>query len=223
MARHLKDSCGIVYLFTNNLYIKEGWHKFGVTINPIERKLVQSNSTPPDHPFEDEIILFSTSYKEIENELRSEFSTRGWLHDGTGKNAGNEWIKHENLDDIVEVYKSMLREYKSAEMCYNGKRYVLENDQIVEKKLPNCRLDFLGIRDGYKIKCEKDGKIFEVKDNGILVEGNVVTLSSYAQTHFPRSGKTNQHNGFQYFTYKKKILYNEWQSLVTCGTNNLIP
>ena len=217
MARKLKDNCGIVYLFTNDLYLKEGLHKYGITINPIERKLIQSNSTPPSHPFYDEIIIFSTSYKEIEKKLKKIFRDRNWIDTGIkGENAGNEWIKHENMDDIVEVYKSML-DFPATEMCYKGKRYVIENNQKAEKKLPNCRLDFLGIKDGDKIKCTKNGKIFEVKNNGILVDGEIVTLSNYIMNNFPRSGKTNQHNGYQYFTYKNKSLYEVWQSLVTCG------
>lgn len=32
MARKLKDICGIVYLFTNNLYRIEGLHKYGACI-----------------------------------------------------------------------------------------------------------------------------------------------------------------------------------------------
>lgn len=225
MARHLKDSCGIVYLFTNDLYFKEGLHKFGVTINPIERKLVQSNSTPPSYPFYDEIIIFSTSYKEIERKLKEEFKDKNWILKGKGINAGNEWIQHENFEEIIEVYKSMLSKYKfPAEMCYNGKRYMYEDDQIVEKKLPNCRLDFLGLRDGDKIVYEykRDKKIFEIKDNGILVNGEVVTLSSYVEKQLSKPGKANKFNGYRYFSYKNKNLYEAWQSLVTCENQSCI-
>ena len=219
MARSLKDSCGIVYLFTNDLYFKEGLHKYGVTINPIERKMVQSNSTPPTHAFYDEIIIFSTSYKEIEKKLKEEFKTREWILQGKGINAGNEWIQHDNFEEIVEVYMSMLSEFPSAEMCYNGKRYVNANGQIVEKKLPNCRLDFLGLRDGDKIKFQ--GKQpFEVKNNGILVDGEVVTLSSYVEKQLSKLGQANKFNGYRYFWYKNKLLYDEWQSLVTCGNKS---
>lgn len=115
----------------------------------------------------------------------------------------------------------MLYEEHSAEMCYNGKRYIYEEDQIVEKKLPNCRLDFLGLRDGDKIKCSKgDKKIFEIKDNGILVAGEVVTLSSYVERVLSKPGKANKFNGYRYFSYKNKNLYEAWQSLVTCGNQS---
>lgn len=222
MARKLKDCCGIVYLFSNDLLAKEGWYKYGITINPIERKMVQSNSTPPDHPFEDEIIIFSTHYKEIERQLGAEFEKREWKHSGKGKNAGNEWIQHNNLEDIVEIYKEMLKKFSGAEMCYNGARYIYENGKIVKKKLPNCRLDFLGIRDGDNIQFEKDGKslVFEVKDNGILVDGEPVTLSNYVEKQLSKPSNTNKFNGYRYFKYKNKILYNEWQSLVNCGNKN---
>ena len=224
MARQLKDCCGIVYLFTNDLYAMEGLHKFGVTINPIERKLVQSNSTPPSHAFYDEIIIFSTSYKAIEKKLKEEFKTKGWILSGKGKNAGNEWIRHDNLDEIVAVYKSILSKYEfsSAEMCYQGKRYVNANNHIVEKKLPNCRLDFLGIRDGDKIKCDKIEQVFEVKNNGILVNGEVLTLSAYIETLLSKPGKTNKFNGYRYFSYKNKNLYETWQSLTNCGNQSCI-
>ena len=161
-------------------------------------------------------IISKISYKKIEKELKDKFKAKKWILDGKDINAGSEWIQHDNFEEIVEVYKSMLNEDYSAEMCYNGKRYVNANGQIVEKKLPNCRLDFLGLRDGDKIKFQ--GKQpFEVKNNGILVDGKVVPLSTYVKKNCIRSGKTNEYNGYQYFTYKNKSLYKEWQSLVTCG------
>ena len=94
----------------------------------------------------------------------------------------------------------------------------------VPKKLPNCRLDFLGLRDGDKIVYEynNDKKIIEIKDNGIFVDGEVVTLSSYVEKQLSKPGKANKFNGYRYFRYKNKPLYDEWQSLVNCGMKNTL-
>ena len=64
--RTTKDNVGIVYLFTNELYERENMYKYGITINPFQRKRVQSNSTPPTYPFYDRIVMFSKSYKDID-------------------------------------------------------------------------------------------------------------------------------------------------------------
>ena len=134
----------------------------------------------------------------------------------SGQKGGQEWVKAE-LPTIVEIYKEILVEFPDAEMCYQGKRYKYNNDTIEESRLPNCRLEFLGILDGDTIKYI-DGTPFEVKDNGILVGGKVMSLSAYVKSKNVRIGNTNEYNGFMYFTYKgyKKTLYDMWQSLVTC-------
>ena len=59
--RTTKDNVGIVYLFTNKLYERENMYKYGITINPFQRKRVQSNSTPPKYPFYDRIVMFSSN------------------------------------------------------------------------------------------------------------------------------------------------------------------
>ena len=74
--RTTKDNVGIVYLFTNELYERENMYKYGITINPFQRKRVQSNSTPPTYPFYDRIVMFSKSYKDIEKRLKQEFNKR---------------------------------------------------------------------------------------------------------------------------------------------------
>ena len=65
--RTTKDNVGIVYLFTNELYERENMYKYGITINPFQRKRVQSNSTPPTYPFYDRIVMFSISLYDLEN------------------------------------------------------------------------------------------------------------------------------------------------------------
>ena len=102
-------------------------------------------------------------------------------------------------------------------MCFNGIRYKVNNGIIKECKLPNCRLDLLGILDGKKIKCVKDGKTFEVRNNKIIVDDSEVTLSNYINQHYPRTGETNEHNGYQYFTYKGDLIYDMWQNLVSAS------
>ena len=56
----------LVYLFTNRLYEREHIYKYGITINPFQRKRVQNNSAPPTCALYDIIVMFSKSYKEIE-------------------------------------------------------------------------------------------------------------------------------------------------------------
>lgn len=223
--RTTKDNVGIVYLFTNELYERENMYKYGITINPFQRKRVQSNSTPPTYPFYDRIVLFSKSYKNIESRLTQKFKDLDILmHDKdknlfSGQKGGQEWVQAE-LSRLVGIFKEILVEYPDAEMCYQGKRYKSNNGTIEESRLPNCRLEFLGILDGDTIKCV-DGQTFEVKDNGILVNGEVMSLSDYMKKNHPREGKTNEFNGFMYFTYKgyKKTLYDMWQSLVKVANN----
>lgn len=216
--RTTKDNVGIVYLFTNKLYERENMYKYGITINPFQRKRVQSNSTPPPYHFYDTIVLFSKDYKDIEKQLTKKFSGKNYLlrdeddSHFSGMKGGQEWIQAD-LPLIVEIFKEILMEFPDAEMCYQGKRYKLDKDEIGEYKVPNCRLDFLGILDGDTIKCT-DGQSFQVQDNGILVNGEVMTLSKYMKSSHKREGKTNEYNGFMYFTYKGTNIYKMWQSLV---------
>lgn len=212
--RTTKDNMGIVYLFTNELYEREHIYKYGITINPFQRKRVQNNSAPPIYALYDIIVLFSKSYKEIEKRLESIFKEKNYLLENEDSSS-KEWIKAEE-SEIVEIYKKMLCEFPGSEMCYQGKRYKYEDNVIKELKIPNCRLDFLGILDGDKVKCiaEGDGKTFTVKGNNILVDGEEMSLSNYMKKKHPRRGITNEHNGYQSFTYKGESIYDMWQSLV---------
>ncbi len=217
--RTTKDNVGIVYLFTNELYERENMYKYGITINPFQRKRVQSNSTPPTYPFYDRIVMFSKSYKDIEKHLKIQFKEKKILlqsdEEGlfSGQKGGQEWIQAE-ISFVVDIFKEVLAEFPDAEMCYQGKRYKLDNGVISEFKIPNCRLDFLGILDGETIKCIKNNNSFQVQGNGILVEGEVMTLSKYMKSINKREGSTNEYNGYMYFTYKGYKLYDMWQSLV---------
>lgn len=223
--RTTKDNVGIVYLFTNELYERENLYKYGITINPFQRKRVQSNSTPPKYPFYDRIVMFSKSYKNIEKRLTEKFKEKHILLEDKdedlfpGQKGGQEWIKEE-LSVIVEIYKELLIEFPDAEMCFQGKRHVYKNGTIRELKLPNCSLEFLGILDGDTIKY-KDEEPFLVQNNGILVDGEIMTLSNYVKTKNKREGNTNEWNGFMYFTYKGYNLYKMWQSLVRCKEKNI--
>ena len=82
--RTTKGNVGIVYLFTNELYERENLYKYGITINPFQRKRVQSNSTPPTYPFYDRIVMFSKSYKEIEKQLSKKFEKNGLFPEKKG-------------------------------------------------------------------------------------------------------------------------------------------
>jgi hypothetical protein len=124
--RTTKDNVGIVYLFTNKLYERENMYKYGITINPFQRKRVQSNSTPPKYPFYDRIVMFSKSYKEIEKRLTKVFNDKDILLEDKdeklfpGQKGGQEWIQ-EDLSVIVDIFREMLKEIPDTEMCYKGK------------------------------------------------------------------------------------------------------
>ena len=212
--RTTRDNVGIVYLLTNELYEREHIYKYGITINPFQRKRVQNNSVPPVYALYDIIVLFSKSYKEIEKRLEGIFKEKNLILE-TEESSSKEWIRAEEAE-IVEIYKQMLSEFPGSEICYQGKRYKYEDNEIKELKIPNCRLDFLGILDGDQIKCIVDGKTFTVKGNGIIVAGEEMSLSNYMKKEHPRNGQTNEHNGYQSFTYKgdKETLYSMWQKLV---------
>lgn len=209
--RTTKDNVGIVYLFTNRLYEQENTYKYGITINPFQRKRIQNNSTPPSCPFYDIIVMFSKNYKEIEHHLTTIFMEKGMLL--SGEDGGKEWIKA-NIDEIIDIYKDMLVQFPETEMCYHGRRYKYENGSVNEYKIPNCRLDLLGILDGDIIKCTKNNESFQVQNNGILVYGEEMSLTKYMNSSFKRDGNTNQHNGYMYFTYKGTNIYKMWQKLL---------
>lgn len=209
--RITKDNIGIVYLFTNSCYEKENTYKFGITTNPFERKRIQSNSTPPTHPFYDRIILFSPHYKQIESWLKTRFREEGFLL--TGTNGGREWVKAD-FNQLLEIYKEAIVQFPGTEMCFNGKKLKYQNGSIKSYRLPKCRLDLLGIHDGKEIICIQDREKFTVQDNKIIVNGSLITLSKYMSDYHPRSGNTNQYNGYQYFTYHRILIYDMWQTLV---------
>ena len=201
--RTTKDNVGIVYLMTKELYEREHIYKFGITINPFQRKRVQNNSAPPSYEFYDIVILFSKSYKKIEKQLADSFKdllvkNKNLKEENRGS---KEWIQGEEKE-IVDIFKSMLKDFPDTEMCYQGKRITYKDGNFVNQKVPNCRLDLLGI--------------LKVKDNGILVDGKRMSLSDYIMKTKKRNGKTNQFNGYMYFVYKgyKETLYEMWQSLV---------
>lgn len=210
--RTTKDKVGIVYLFTNKLYEREHIYKYGITINPFQRKRVQNNSVPPKYPLKDVIVMFSKSYKEIEKRLANIFKDKDYRLKSEDSSS-SEWIQAD-LKEIVKIFEDMLKEFPDSEMCYQGKRIIYENGMRKEQKTPNCRLDFLGILDGDQIKCKVDGKYYEVKNNGIIADGEEMTLSSFIKKMCQREGKTNEYNGYKYFTYKGESIYKMWQSLV---------
>lgn len=213
MGKHrtTKDGMGIVYLFTNALYENEGIHKYGITINPFERRRIQSNSTPPCYPFFDKIVLFSRSYKAIENWLKEKFRGNGFQLEG--EEGGTEWIRGD-FETILSVYMDVLLNFPDTEMCYKGKRYKAVKGEIKEMKLPNCRFDLLGILDGVTVKCTLNDENFVVKDNKILVNGTLMSPSTYINKFHSRMTETNEHNGYQYFTYSGRLIYDVWQKLV---------
>lgn len=196
---------GIVYLLTNTIYEKENYFKIGITDNPFERLGIQKNSSPIDIYYK--IVIFSKDYKKIEKWIGNKFEKIG-IYGG-----GNEWVK-EDFENILSIYKEALNNFADAELCYNGRRYVNEKGIIVEKKLPNCNLGLLGISNGKEIKCIVNGEIFIVKDNGIMVNGKPMSLTYYMNEFHKRNTQTNQHNGYQYFTYKNRTLYDMWQKIV---------
>ena len=208
--RATKDNVGVVYLFTNSCYEKENTYKYGITINPFERKRIQKNSTPPTHPFYDRIVMFSPDYKKIEKWLENRFEKEGFRLSGDG---GKEWVMAD-FADILSIFKETLALFPKTEMCFGGKRYRFKGGKIEECKLPNCRLDLLGILDNDVIRCTQDGKTFEVRDNKIVVNGSTISLTMYMNQYHKRDGDTNEHNGYQYFTYNDIPIYDMWQSLV---------
>ena len=214
MSQKNKDNVGVIYLFTNDCYEKENTYKYGISQNPFQRKMIQTNSTPPTHPFYYKIVMFSPDYKKIENWLKKRFKSEGYLLDGDG---GKEWVKAD-FSNILNIYKDSLSHFsKETIMCFGGKRYEYNNGTIEEhNRLPNCSLKLLGIPDGDEITCIKNGISFQVRKNNIVVSGSEMSLSNYMSKNYKRSGNTNEYNGYKYFTYKNYNLYDRWQSLVRC-------
>lgn len=210
MKRKTKNSIGIVYLLTSSLYEKENTYKYGITTNPRERKRTQENSTPPTHPFYYPIVLFSSDYKQIEKYLEKRFKEEGFLLYGDG---GTEWIKAE-VNDIFKIYEEALKLFPKSEMCFEGRRFRFRNGVIEKCKLPNCRLDMLGINDDDEVTCILDGRKFKVKDNKIMAGDTHISLTRYINEQYRRNGKTNEHNGYQYFKYKGNLISEMWRDLV---------
>ena len=134
----------------------------------------------------------------------------GYLLKGDG---GKEWVKAD-FDDLLNIYKEALFLFPKTEMCFDGKRYKCKNGRIEKYRLPNCRLDLLGIIDGEEIKCTQNGKSFKVQGNKIVVGNSNMSLTKYMNQYYKRNGNTNEHNGYQYFTYKGVLIYDMWQNLV---------
>lgn len=211
-----KDNVGIVYLFTNDCYEKENLYKFGVTINPNQRKSIQENSTPPKYQFIYKIVLFSADYKKIEKWLKEQFNNKNMI--AKGKGSGKEWVEA-LFDDIFSIFKEALKVFPNpnTKMCSEGKCYHCVNGKIeMMKNLPKCQLDLLGITNGEKIKCIKNNKYYVVQDNKILVDGctEPVPLSTFISQNFARNTGTNEHSGYQFFTYKNVKVFDLWQRLV---------
>lgn len=217
MSKHrtTENNIGFVYLFTNDCYEKENTYKYGISINPFERNGIQKNSTPPTHPFYYRLLVLSPDYIEIENWLEGQFKEHSILLYGNG--GGTEWVRAP-FNEIIDIFKDALKAFPNpkTKMCYNGKSYQYIKEQIVSKKLPKCQLDLLGITNGEKIKCIKNNKYYVVQDNKILVDGctEPVPLSTFISQNFARNTGTNEHSGYQFFTYKNVKIFDLWQRLV---------
>ena len=154
--------------------------------------------------------MFSPHYKEIEKWLKQKFIDSDILLYGDG---GTEWVQAD-FSIILKVYMDSLSQFSNTDLCYGGKRYKSVNGDIQQYRLPKCRLDLLRILDGFKIKCIKNNKKYVVRNNKIEVNGSLMTLSRFISHNYPRSGKTNKHNGYMYFTFKGELIYDMWQNLV---------
>lgn len=214
---------GIVYLMTNDLFAQEGFYKFGCTANPFQRMKIQRNCTPPSHAFKYVAVIFSESYKEIENELKVIFTEKDWIdNNDKGLNGGFEWLNYKNVNEIVDVYKNVIRKYNNSKICFNGKCLGWKNDELFERKKPKCDLKLLGINNGSIIKLSDKAKTkidykgenaFAVLGKGINVNGNEVALSTFIKERNEREGKTNEYNGCDYFTFKGVLISELWQAL----------
>ena len=195
---------GVIYLMTNQIYDENNLYKIGFTQNIIQRKGIQLNSSPL--PFYYKILVFSDDYKTFEKCLKNEIEQRNI------KKENGEWINC-SIEEILDVFYYVSTIVSNKGICYNGKRYVYKDNEFKEKKLPNCDLRLLGIKDGERIVCAENNEVFIVKNNSIIVEDKIMSLSTYMNTLYPRNTKTNEHRGQQYFKYKGKLISEIWDSL----------
>ena len=195
---------GIIYLMTSELYERESYYKIGISQNIYERNKIQLNSSPIKLYYK--IIVFSSEYKDFEKELKKEINNLNI------EKCNGEWIKCE-FDVILNIFYKVAMNIQNFGVCVNGNRYVYENNNFIKKKLPNCNLKMLGIKDGDKIVCINNNESFEVKGNKILVNGSEMHMSKYMNLYFPRQSSTNEHRGQQYFKYKTKLISELWDNL----------
>ncbi len=219
----MSDRIGIVYLFSNKLYAKEGIHKFGYTQNPFQRKLIQSNSTPPGYPFENEIVVFTKKYKEFEKALKVQFKESEMLLSAEkNETAGTEWIQCDNFKKILDIFKSVLLDTSiddaGAILCC--KNYIYQKDKGERQNRPKCTLSLLGLHDGDKIVYRETGKDFVIRNNNILVNDVEVSLSTYVKDNPPAHEKAKLFNGYRYFYYKGQCLHSLWMELTSASPIN---
>jgi hypothetical protein len=195
---------GTFYVMTNSIYEEKNFFKIGFTQNIIERKGIHSNSSPI--PFYYKVIIFSDEYELFEKEVKRKIIERG-VKQGYG-----EWINC-TFEELLDVIYDVAINVSNEGICYNKKRYVFKNNTFKETKLPNCDLKLLGIKDGTKIICKENNEEFIVKGNGILVNDDILPLSTYMNKYHPRTTKTNEHRGQQYFFYKNNLISEIWDSI----------
>lgn len=216
----MSDNIGIVYLFSNELYAKEGIHKFGCTQNPFQRKRIQSNSTPPGYSFKNEIVVFTKRYKEFEKALKAQFKESGMLL-AAEKNeaAGTEWIQWENFREIRDIFISVLRDSAidpNAILCSGN----IEDPQGQRHNRPKCTLSLLGLHDGDRILYRETGEEFEIRNNNILVNDVEMSLSAFVKNNPPAHEKAKLFNGYRYFYYKGQCLHSLWLELTSASPIN---
>lgn len=218
----MSDRIGIVYLFSNKLYAKEGMHKFGCTQNPFQRKRIQSNSTPPGYSFKNEIVVFTKRYKEFEKALKAQFKKKKMLLvPQKNEAAGTEWIVCKDFDKIKKIFISVLQDPAidpDAILCSDS----LEDSKGTRDKRPNCTLSLLGLHDGDKIVYRVTGEEFEIRNNNILVNDVEVTLSAFVRNNPPAHEKAKLFNGYRYFYYKGQCLHSLWKDLTSASPNKLV-
>lgn len=213
----MSDNIGIVYLFSNELYAKEGIHKFGCTQNPFQRKRIQSNSTPPGYSFKNEIVVFTKRYKEFEKALKTQLKEKGMLLVAEkNEAAGAEWIQWENFREIHDIFISVLRDSAidpNAILC-SGK---IEDPKGLRQNRPKCTLSLLGLHDGDRICYRETGEEFEIRNNHILVNNREMSLSAYVGKYPPVHEKAKLFNGYRYFEYKGQSLHALWHELTSAS------
>lgn len=213
----MSDNIGIVYLFSNELYAKEGIHKFGCTQNPFQRKQIQGNSTPPLYPFKNEIVVFTKRYKEFEKALKAQFKEKEMLLSAKkNEAAGTEWIQWENFREIRDIFISVLRDSAidpNAILCGGN----IEDPKGQRHNRPKCTLSLLGLHDGDKILYRETGEEFEIRNNNILVNDVEMSLSAFVKNNPPAHEKAKLFNGYRYFYYKGQCIHTLWLELTTAS------